>query len=95
MPVCDTQCIVDCHSHVAVVCCQGVLCRTLQGHGMWVNFLALSVDYVLRTGAFDPAKAGQQSSNTASSGDACSLLLANVSYNVFILFVLTLRFAVN
>jgi len=38
----------------------GVLCRTLQGHGMWVNFLALNVDYVLRTGAFDPAKAGTQ-----------------------------------
>jgi hypothetical protein len=36
---------------------QGVLCRTLQGHGHWVNTLALSTDYVLRTGAFDPAYA--------------------------------------
>ncbi|XP_074640596.1 notchless protein homolog 1-like [Tubulanus polymorphus] len=35
----------------------GVLCRTLQGHGHWVNTLALSTDYVLRTGAYDPAKA--------------------------------------
>ncbi|CAC5425318.1 RSA4 [Mytilus coruscus] len=35
----------------------GVLCRTLQGHGHWVNILALSTDYVMRTGAFDPAKA--------------------------------------
>ena len=31
----------------------GVLCRTLQGHGHWVNTMALSVDYVLRTGCFD------------------------------------------
>ena len=35
----------------------GVLCRTLQGHGHWVNVLALNTDYVMRTGAFDPAKA--------------------------------------
>ncbi|CAH8561417.1 unnamed protein product [Heterobilharzia americana] len=33
----------------------GVLCRTLNLHGHWVNCLALSTDYVLRTGAFDPA----------------------------------------
>jgi len=36
---------------------------------MWVNFLALSVDYVLRTGAFDPAKATIQPSDAACSGD--------------------------
>ncbi|XP_075709120.1 notchless protein homolog 1 [Rhinoderma darwinii] len=35
----------------------GVLCRTLQGHGHWVNTMALSTDYVLRTGAFNPAEA--------------------------------------
>ncbi|XP_030217191.1 notchless protein homolog 1 [Gadus morhua] len=35
----------------------GVQCRTLQGHAHWVNTLALSTDYVLRTGAFDPAHA--------------------------------------
>ncbi|KAF7256642.1 hypothetical protein EG68_06035 [Paragonimus skrjabini miyazakii] len=35
----------------------GVLCRTLSLHGHWVNCLALSTDYVLRTGAFDPANA--------------------------------------
>lgn len=33
----------------------GVLCRTLSGHAHWVNTLALSTDYALRTGAFDPA----------------------------------------
>ncbi|XP_071537071.1 notchless protein homolog 1 isoform X1 [Panulirus ornatus] len=32
----------------------GVMCRTLQGHGHWVNTLALNTDYVLRIGAFDP-----------------------------------------
>lgn len=38
-------------------CVQGVQCRTLQGHAHWVNTLALSTDYVLRTGAFEPATA--------------------------------------
>ncbi|KAG2223667.1 hypothetical protein INT45_007245 [Circinella minor] len=31
----------------------GVLVKTLQGHGHWVNTLALSTDFVLRTGPFD------------------------------------------
>lgn len=35
----------------------GVLCRTLQGHAHWVNTLALSTDYVMRTGSFDPRHA--------------------------------------
>ncbi|XP_071790204.1 notchless protein homolog 1-like [Asterias amurensis] len=35
----------------------GILCRTLQGHGHWVNTMALSTDYVMRTGACDPTKA--------------------------------------
>merc|ERR1711874_837569 len=35
----------------------GVLCRTLQGHGHWVNVLALNTDYVMRTGAWDPKDA--------------------------------------
>lgn len=33
----------------------GVLCRALLGHGHWVNTLCLSVDYVLRTGAYEPS----------------------------------------
>jgi ribosome assembly protein 4 len=33
----------------------GILCRTLQGHAHWVNTLALSTDYAIRTGSFDPA----------------------------------------
>eukprot|EP00696_Hemimastix_kukwesjijk_P004958 gnl/Hemi2/1632_TR582_c0_g13_i1.p1 gnl/Hemi2/1632_TR582_c0_g13~~gnl/Hemi2/1632_TR582_c0_g13_i1.p1 ORF type:complete len:521 (-),score=88.10 gnl/Hemi2/1632_TR582_c0_g13_i1:146-1681(-) len=32
----------------------GAPIRTLNGHGHWVNTLALSTAYVLRTGAFDP-----------------------------------------
>lgn len=32
----------------------GVLCRTMTGHAHWVNSLALSTDYVLRTGPFHP-----------------------------------------
>ena len=47
---------------------QGVLCRTLQGHGMWVNFLALNVDYVLRTGACDFANASLHTSDSVCSG---------------------------
>lgn len=35
----------------------GILCRTLSGHGHWVNTLALSTDYAMRTGPFDPSKA--------------------------------------
>lgn len=36
---------------------QGAICRTLQGHGHWVNTIALNTDYVLRTGPYDPSKA--------------------------------------
>ncbi|CAH2262853.1 notchless protein homolog 1 [Pararge aegeria] len=32
----------------------GILCRTLEGHAHWVNTLALSTDYILRTGPFHP-----------------------------------------
>ncbi|XP_077290475.1 notchless protein homolog 1 isoform X2 [Arctopsyche grandis] len=32
----------------------GVLCRILEGHAHWVNTLALSTDFVLRTGPFHP-----------------------------------------
>ncbi|XP_014778753.1 notchless protein homolog 1 [Octopus bimaculoides] len=35
----------------------GSLKRTLQGHGHWVNTMALSTDYVMRTSAFDPRNA--------------------------------------
>lgn len=34
----------------------GVLCRTFSGHAHWVNNIALSTDYVLRTGPFQPVK---------------------------------------
>jgi len=32
----------------------GVLCRTLQGHGHWVNTMALNTDYAIRTGSYEP-----------------------------------------
>lgn len=47
----------------------GVLCRTLQGHGHWVNTMALSTDYVMRTGAFEPSKATLVPKNTDMSDD--------------------------
>lgn len=56
-------------SALCVCVYQGVLCRTLQGHAMWVNFLALSADYVLRTGAFDPTTAALQPSDAVCSGE--------------------------
>lgn len=31
----------------------GHLVRSLKGHGHWVNTLALSAEYALRTGAYD------------------------------------------
>ena len=36
---------------------KGVMCRSLDGHGHWVNTLALNSDYIIRTGAFDPKDA--------------------------------------
>jgi len=41
----------------------GVLCRTLQGHGHWVNTMALNTEYVIRTGAYEPAKKKNFSDN--------------------------------
>ncbi|XP_066924910.1 notchless protein homolog 1-like [Clytia hemisphaerica] len=34
----------------------GVLCRTLQGHGHWINTMALNTGYMLRTGGFEAAQ---------------------------------------
>lgn len=34
----------------------GTLCRSLDGHAHWINTLALSCDYIVKTGPFDPAK---------------------------------------
>lgn len=54
---------------------QGVQCRTLQGHAHWVNTLALSTDYVLRTGAFEPATATVNPQDLTGSCKAHNLLL--------------------
>lgn len=45
----------------------GVLCRTLQGHGHWVNTMALNTAYVLRTGAYEPAKNKSIANNTQAN----------------------------
>ncbi|XP_053767929.1 notchless protein homolog 1 isoform X3 [Desmodus rotundus] len=47
----------------------GVLCRTLQGHGHWVNTMALSTDYALRTGAFEPAEASVNPQDVQGSSE--------------------------
>ncbi|XP_029784431.1 notchless protein homolog 1 isoform X2 [Suricata suricatta] len=47
----------------------GVLCRTLQGHGHWVNSMALSTDYALRTGAFEPAEASVNAQDLRGSSE--------------------------
>lgn len=44
----------------------GVMCRSLEGHAHWVNTLALSTDYAIRTGWFDPSKPFDQESITDS-----------------------------
>lgn len=54
---CTVRLRVPIHPLSGWFCFQGVLCRTLQGHAHWVNTMALSTDYVLRTGAFEPAEA--------------------------------------
>lgn len=41
----------------------GVLCRTLEGHAHWVNTLALSTEWVLKTGPFDPVEASNFTHN--------------------------------
>ena len=35
---------------------EGIMTQELKGHAHWVNTLALSTDYVLRTGCFDHTK---------------------------------------
>uniref|UniRef100_A0A3Q3MWM3 Notchless protein homolog 1 n=2 Tax=Mastacembelus armatus TaxID=205130 RepID=A0A3Q3MWM3_9TELE len=54
----------------------GVQCRTLQGHAHWVNTLALSTDYVLRTGAFEPATATVNPQDVTGSCKTRCFLLA-------------------
>ena len=45
------------------------MCRTLQGHAHWVNTLALNTDYVMRTGAFNPAKASIVYNEDTTTGE--------------------------
>lgn len=54
-------------------------CRTLHGHAHWVNTLALSTDYVLRTGAFEPATATVNPQDLSGSCKPILSLLVQMS----------------
>jgi len=43
----------------------GVMVRELKGHGQWVNSLAVSTDYCLRTGCWQMGKALEESREEA------------------------------
>ncbi len=47
----------------------GARAQTLQGHGHWVNTLALSAEYALRTGPFDHT--GTAPSDPAEAKQVC------------------------
>lgn len=57
---------------------EGKLVRTLKGHGHWVNTMALSTEYVLRTGAFDHTGKAPEDPKEAMKvwAELCCLLLA-------------------
>ena len=74
---------------------EGKLVRSLKGHGHWVNTLALSSEYALRTGAFDhrgacPADAaGQQARalerwSAATGGAAERLVSGSDDFTMFL-----------
>jgi ribosome assembly protein 4 len=42
--------------------------RTLTGHAHWINTLALNVDYVLRTGAYNP-----ETQTTPNNPEVCDI----------------------
>lgn len=58
---------------------QGNLIRELKGHGHWVNSLALSTEYVLRTGAFDHT--GKQYSSPEEMKEAARARYRNMTDN--------------
>lgn len=53
----------------------GTMCRTLQGHGHWVNTMALNTDYVIRTGAYDPAASKADQNRTKDKEELKKLAL--------------------
>ena len=75
-----------------------MLCRTLQGHGHWVNTMTLSTDYVLRTAAYDPANASLVHQDTEDSGKSLLQLeyvecLRNVRGIAVVVFCLNIVFS--
>jgi ribosome assembly protein 4 len=47
--------------------------RTLEGHGHWVNTMALNTDFVLRTGANDDAHRSDDTSKSKEEIKAIAL----------------------
>lgn len=64
------------------------MCRTLEGHAHWVNTLALSTDYVLRTEAIV-----KTSDKVLASDSKCNLLI-NSKHTIFY-FILKKSFFVH
>lgn len=55
------------------VASSGILARTLEGHGHWVNCLALSTDHALRTGTFNHRGADESAQGPdAGAGDGAA-----------------------
>lgn len=52
---------------------EGKMVRSLKGHGHWVNTLALSSEYALRTGAFDHNGVGPSDPVEAQQVRSCGL----------------------
>ena len=61
----------------------GQLMKTLQGHGHWVNSLALNSDYVMRIGAFDPKNSSIIPVDFESTSDDFLRSTASTKYNEF------------
>lgn len=51
----------------------GRLLLSLNKHAHWINSMALSTDYVLRTGAFDPAELARDDVASGKAGLTCSV----------------------
>lgn len=69
---------------------EGKLVRSLKGHGHWVNTLALSSEYALRTGAFDHTGTAPKGAEEARAHRRRNLLFVflGITSHVTMLFTL-------
>ncbi|KAI9013067.1 WD40-repeat-containing domain protein [Gaertneriomyces semiglobifer] len=63
---------------------EGKLVRTLQGHAHWVNHLALSTDFVLRTGPYDYKKTKRYKAFTANGARKEVLASCSDDFTIFL-----------